>query len=131
MSATTPVYADVERLLVGFLPGQLGGVRVLTELPANLADVLPVVSVLRLGGTDASVALDIAVIDVDVYAGSRGAASSLAEQVRRALRFALPRTAGVRRVQTISAPAWRPYDNTALRRFGATYELTVQATSAL
>lgn len=131
MSATTPVYADVERLLVAFLPGQLGGVRVLTELPANLADVLPVVAVLRLGGTDASVAFDVATVDVDVYAASRAAASALAEQVRRALRFALPHTAGVRHVQTLSAPAWRPYDNTALRRFGATYQLTVQATSAL
>lgn len=129
------MYADVERLLVALLPGLTGGVRACTDLPADLLQVLPVVQVARIGGTDSSVSLDVATVDVDSYAASRQAANELAGQVRHALLFALPGAAAaggvVTRVQTLSAPAWRPYDNTTLRRVGASYQLTVRATAAL
>ena len=120
-------YPDVERLLVTYL-GDALAVRVVTDLPANLQQVLPLVQVARIGGAD-DVVLDAARVDVDVFATGRGAAVELAERCRGALRFGL---AGqvvdgvtVYRVRTGEGPAWRPYEDTAgVRRFGAVYEIT-------
>lgn len=124
-------FADVEKLLVGWLGTNLG-VRVLTDTPLNLADILPVVRVTRFGGADTDVVLDRANVDVDCYAATRLDAYTLCEQVRGALLFSLAgKTVSrvtVARVQTISGPAWRPWDNTSLRRFGATYQLTTKTT---
>jgi hypothetical protein len=104
---------------------------VVTETPANLADVLPVIEVTRFGGSDEVIVLDSANIDVDVYAATRDAARTLGEQVRTALRLHLPgyasAGAAVQSVTTISAPRWVPYDNTNLRRFNAAYRITIHS----
>lgn len=124
-------YPDVERLLVSFLGAALGGVRVLTDTPANLEKVLPVVQVTRFGGADVAPGIDRPVVDIDCYAATRGAASDLAERVRYALLYQLPGTSigtvGIPRVDTVTGPTWRPYDNPALRRFGASYAVTTHA----
>lgn len=124
-------YPDVERLLVAYLGPALGGVRVVTDTPANLEKTLPVVQVTRFGGTDVAPGIDRPVVDIDCYAATRGAASDLAEQVRYALLYQLPGTTvgdvAVPRVDTLTGPSWRPYDNTALRRFGASYAITTHA----
>jgi hypothetical protein len=124
-------FPDVETLLVGWLSGHLAGMRVVTDTPSNLASLLPVVQVTRFGGGDHSVALDVANIDVDTYAATRQGAAELAEQVRYALLFILPgqnnKGVVVTRTDTLIGPSWRAYENTALRRFGATYQLTVHA----
>lgn len=125
------MYADVEALLVGWLGAQLT-VRTCTELPADLTGALPVVQVDRIGGADRDVSLDIATVDVDCYALGRLAAAQLAARARTALLHALPGTTAaggvVVRVQTLSAPASRPYDTTsAVHRCGGSYQLTVQA----
>lgn len=123
---------DVEALLTGWLASTLS-VRTVTDLPDNLADVLPVVQVVRIGGADDDnlTRFDAATVDVDCYDVDRASASNLAGRARDALRITLPGlTVGagtVTKVQTITAPSWRPYDNTALRRFGATYRLTVRS----
>lgn len=126
------MYIDVEAVLVTWLAGNLG-VRCVTELPANLQDVLPVVRVVRVGGTDRVPSLDRAVVDVDFYDADRPAAILLARRGHAALRFELPgsRVAGgvVSMVGTVSAPSWRPYDDTALRRFGGSYEITLHSQS--
>jgi hypothetical protein len=127
-------FADVETLLVGWLSPHLGGMRVVTDTPSNLANILPVVQVTRFGGSDRQVALDVANVDIDTYAASRHGAAELAERVRYALLFILPGQNNdgvvVTRTDTIVGPSWRAYENTALRRFGATYQLTLHAMRA-
>jgi hypothetical protein len=122
------IWPDVEIELVAWLSAQRGsGVRVLTELPADLGDVLPAVQVQRVGGDDDTFRLDRALVDVDVYAASRGDASTLARQVRDDLVMRLRGSSTVGAVfglvATVSAPQWRPYENINLRRLGATYEV--------
>lgn len=121
-------YVDVERLLVPWLGSQIN-CRVVTDLPANLERQVPLLQIQRVGGADTRPGLDFAGLDVDAYGPDRAAAVELAEQTRHALRFRLPGTqiggAVFTRVDTTEAPSFRPYDNTDLRRFGATYRVIV------
>lgn len=127
----TLVYAEAESVVRSALASAFADVRVVTELPANLGDVLPVVEVSRFGGSDDVLSFDNANVDVDVYAASRGAARTLAEQVRAYMRGQLPGQtfagAFVLSVSTISAPMWTPYDNTALRRFNSSYRIRLHS----
>lgn len=120
-------WPDIEIELVTYLADLLAGVRLCTELPANLVDVLPLVQVQRVGGDDDGARLDRALVDVDVFAATRQDAFSLSRTVHDALIVQLrgTMTAGAvfGRVATVSAPAWRPYENTGGRRIGGTYEL--------
>jgi hypothetical protein len=120
------MWPDVEVELVAYLASALG-VRVLTELPAPLEAVLPVVQVVRVGGTDDGYRLDRALVDVEAYAAIRGDASDLARRARDALvvglRGVMTSAAVFGHISTVAAPAWRPYENVNLRRCGATYEL--------
>ena len=117
---------DVEAELVAWLTSRLDE-RTLTDLPANLVDVLPVVQIQRSGGGDDGIRLDRAFVDIDVYAASRQAASTLMSQTRSLLLTGLRGTVTTAAVftsaRTISAPSWRPYENPGLRRFGATFEI--------
>jgi len=117
-----------------WLAAQFPSARVVTELPANLGDVLPVIQVTRFGGSDDFLTLDAANIDIDTFAASRDDARSLGEQVRTALRLHFPGYAAgggaVQSVTTISAPRWVPYDNTGLRRFVASYRITIHSVPA-
>jgi len=120
------MWPDVEAELNAWLEAQLGVVHV-TDLPADLDDRLPLNQVQRVGGDDDSIRLDRALVDIDSYGTDRAAASLLARQTRDKLVVALRgvQTTGAvfGRVSTISAPAWRPYENPNLRRMGATYEI--------
>ena len=129
-----------EPLIRGWLADHFGeGYRVVTELPASLADETPVIQVTRFGGADDLYVLDAANIDIDVFDGphdgltARENSRALAERVRSALRFNLPGYipegggALVATVSTISAPRWVPYDNTELRRFVASYRITIRS----
>lgn len=126
-------WVNPEAVLVAFLTGALDGPIVTTELDNNLAELLPVIHVQRVGGDDDGLRLDRALVDVDVYADTRAAAADLAEQVRAqllgALRGSTQPTAVVGLVATVSAPSWRPYENVGLRRCGATYELFLHPVS--
>ncbi|MFD9276933.1 hypothetical protein ACFWD7_06520 [Streptomyces mirabilis] len=117
---------DVEAELIGWLDTVLDA-RVLTDLPADLGSVLPVVQVQRVGGYDDGFRLDRALVDIDVYAATREAASALMAQTRSKLltelRGVATDTAVFTVARTIAAPAWRPYENPALRRFGASFEI--------
>lgn len=120
---------DVELLIIEWLQAQLGsGVVVRDELDNNLLNELPTVQVERLpAGDDDGFRLDRALVDIDVYAATRGAAVAMALQVRGLLLGSLPGSttggAVVGRVRTEAAPGVRPYENTGLRRVGATYEI--------
>lgn len=121
-------FGGVEALLIGWLSGQLG-VRCLTDLPANLATQLPVVQVVRIGGPtdDNDPNFHTPTVSVDCFAVDRAAATALSQQADDALRKVLPGVttggATVTKVQTISGASWRPWDDLALRRFGASYAL--------
>lgn len=111
-----------ETVLVEWLRTAFPSVRVVTETPANLADVLPVIQVTRFGGADEYIpAFDNPSMDFDVYAATRDAARGLAHDVRDSLRGDLPGATvlgvSVVRVRSISGPAWTFYNNTSMRRF--------------
>ncbi|MCY0962609.1 hypothetical protein [Streptomyces sp. H27-H5] len=120
---------DVELLVIQWLQAQLGEpVVVRDELDNNLLDELPTVQVERIAaGGDDGFRLDHALVDIDVYAATRGAAVALAAQIRGLLLAGLPGSTAsggvIGRVATISAPGSRPYENPGLRRIGATYEI--------
>jgi hypothetical protein len=120
------MWPDVEAELVAWMTTAIQ-VRHLTDLPANLVDALPLNQLQRVGGDDDGLRLDRALISVDSYAATRQAAWQLARETRYQLLFNLRGAKTVNavfsRVATITAPAWRPYENTALRRVGATYEI--------
>lgn len=125
------MYAIAETVLTTWLKAAFPLARVVTELPANLATVVPCIQVTRFGGGDDVITLDAAHIDIDCYAVDRTTARDLAEQIRTSLRFQLPGqiVAGgtVAQVSTIAAPSWTPYDNTALRRFVASYRVVIHS----
>lgn len=120
------MWPDVEVELIAWLKAALT-VRHLTDLPANLLAELPVNQVQRIGGDDDGIRLDRAIVSIDSYADTREAASALARATRHELvvnlRGVQTPAAVFGRVSTVSAPAWRLYENPALRRMGATYEI--------
>lgn len=122
---------NVEALLIPWLTSELG-VRFATDTPADLETVLPLGTFVRVGGPsdDNNPRFDMPTVAVDCYAANRGAALVFAEDVDEALRITLPGTtlngATITRVQTITGPSWRPYDNTSLRRVGMTYRFYIK-----
>lgn len=126
--------AEAEVVLLAWLNADVDGVRFCTELPADLADVLPVVQVTRIGGTDDGQfsVYDNALMDFDCYAATRSAARTLAEQIRTSIRTGLPgqkvgTDAFVIRCRSLTGPSWTPYENTAVRRFTYTAEVRIHS----
>jgi hypothetical protein len=124
------MFPDIEQLLVEYLTS-VTTERVLTDLPANLDEILPVVRLTRVSGADDDYKLDRPIVDVDVFASDRAGAFALARRVQALLRFELPTVTCpggvVTNVSTIVGPRWLPDTNTNLRRVQATYELTAHA----
>lgn len=119
---------DVELLLIVCLQARLGsGVAVRDELDNNLLSELPTVQVEVITGGDDGFRLDRALVDINVYAATRAEAIALAALVHGYLLTELSGTqtdtAVVTNVATIARPAARPYENTALRRVGGTYQI--------
>lgn len=90
--------------------------------------MLPVIQVGNIGGQD-RFNLNANTVDIDVYNPTRITARDLTYQVWSDLRFVLrgytTTDQMVTRVDTINSPAWRPYDNTNLRRIGLTVQVIV------
>lgn len=120
---------DVELELIQWLQGKAGpGVIVRDEVDNRLLEELPTIQVQRLpAGGDDGFRLDRALVDVDVYAATRAEAIALAGLIRGWLLTQLPGTktssAVFGSVTSTPPPAVRPYENTALRRVGATYQI--------
>jgi hypothetical protein len=120
---------DVELEVIVWLRARLDpDVVVRDETDNNLLNELPTVQVQRIpSGGDDGIRLDRAFIDIDVYAATRAEAIGLSATIRGLLLTELRGTsteaAVFSRVGTISAPGVRPYENTALRRVGAVYEI--------
>jgi hypothetical protein len=126
MSTTVPgTFADVEWLITTHLRAQLGasGVTVVTELPLQLADRVPVVRVLGAGGHDDRITSRERV-DVESFAATRGEARELAGQVRTAMHAASHTVIDgwlIDLVHTEAGPMWLDYQNENVRRYLATY----------
>lgn len=117
---------DIEVELIGWLQGRLSAV-VRDELDNDLLNELPTVQVEVVGGDDDGARLDRALVDINVYAATRGSAIALAADVHglllSLLRGSATTNAVFGMVRALARPAARPYENTALRRVGATYEI--------
>ncbi|MGW4422508.1 hypothetical protein [Streptosporangium sp. NPDC004631] len=120
---------DVEALLTSWIEANVDNLRSMSETPADLDALVPVAKVRRIGGPYDGFRLDRATVDVDVFDATRDGASAAALHVQWALHNLLARNkagdAVVTRVETLTGPRPLPYDNTGLRRFGATYRITV------
>ena len=120
---------DVELDLIGWLQAKAGsGVVVRDEVDNNLLNELPTVQVQRLpAGGDDGFRLDRALVDIDVYAATRADAVDLAKLIRGWLMTELAGSKTSRavygRITSSPPPAVRPYENTGLRRVGATYQI--------
>lgn len=132
--------ADAETLVRGWLATQFPSpaYRVVTESPADLGAV-PTIVVGRIGGSSPVVTIDAARIDITCFdaidgTAPRQKARSLAAQVRTALMYHLPgQVTGGGAVQSVaeeSAYHFVPYDNTNVRRFEATYRITIHSIPA-
>jgi hypothetical protein len=118
-----PNYPNPARLYVDWLATNTPATanRWLTAVPDTLTADLPIVVATRYGGNDPHIGLDIANLDVNVYATgtdpmqAEDAALDRCEDVRRTTRLHLPGrlAAGVwvNRVRIIAAPTIRPYDS--------------------
>jgi hypothetical protein len=125
----TLAYADVEALLTSWLQGQLGAAaRVVTETPANITQTL--VQVIRIGGAR-RFTFDHATVDIECFATTRQLARAMSDQVGLLLEQTLPGqrigAGSVGAVICTSGPSWLPWDDTNVRRFGATYQVNVHA----
>lgn len=88
--------------------------------------------VVRVGGpSDANnPRFDLPTVTVDSFGVDRTEATNAAIDADEQLRTVLPGTttggATVTRVETVTGPHWAPWDDTAVRRFVATYRLHVK-----
>jgi hypothetical protein len=125
------MWGDIEYAVVQWLKAQLPpGVRLVNELPSDLAGSVPLVQVQVVPGGGGDRITDTVMIDVDSFAATRTLMWDLAEDVRTAMLAANGRAAaGIRfdTVDTESRPGYSSYANTAVRRAVATYRLTCRA----
>lgn len=115
-------------LLKDFL-ATVGFTAVFREVPGNLPNAVPLLTVVRFGGVDDNITIDKPRVQIDVFASSADSAEDLAEDVRTAMRIKLlKRTFGgavVGRVETMSGPQLLPWSASNVYRCSARYQLTV------
>lgn len=126
-------YGDIEKLLLDWAEPLWPGIALNNELPYNLTYQTDLLVISRLGGPMGAVpGMDTPMIDVDVFAVGRDRAKALAIEVTTAVRHRLTGVAlsdnatRVKAVRSVAGVALRAWDNTDLRRFGATFALTTQ-----
>ena len=124
-------FAGVDPLLIGWGTSQFG-VRFALDTPADLQTVVPLVQLQTIGGPslDSFFGLVAATVSVDCFAADFAAASELAWRVDDGLHEALPGTTvdsvTFTRVRTLTIPGRRPWNDVAVRRYGATYQITLR-----
>lgn len=120
---------DAAQLAHDILASALTGTRIVGETPANLQDVLPVVQVLRVGGPDDGVILDMPTIAVHAFAATQQAANALCAQAGTAFRDARGQVvngAVATKVRKLGGPNWAPYTNQAVKHAVSLYQLRVK-----
>ena len=119
---------DIELELITLATARFPDAVVRDELDNRLLEELPTIQITQVpGGSDDGLRLARMLVDVDVYAATRADAVALAREVHHwmteTVRAATTQTAVFSRVRGVTLPATRPYENTSLRRVGATYEV--------
>jgi hypothetical protein len=124
VTLTGPIwrFPKVQRVLVAELPAIVGAGRVAARTPPNLADVLPFVRVMRVGGGRDRIN-DLPTVDVDVFAATFTAAEALAEDIDAWLVGPPPAPRVFDRVEVEIAPRELPWGDGTVRRFNATYRI--------
>lgn len=111
----------VETFLHDWLKARFPAARLCTELPANLADAVPLLQVVGIGGTGEAYNFDSPRADIDAFGLTRTLARELALGVHEAVLNELPGVT-INGTTALSAssfmyPTWAPYENTNVRRF--------------
>ncbi|MEV0556211.1 hypothetical protein AB0I27_22515 [Streptomyces sp. NPDC050597] len=125
---------DIELELISRGTIRFPDVVVRDELDNNLLSELPTIQINQIpGGDDDGIRLARMLVDIDVYAATRPDAIALAKEVHAwvtgELRGSHGDTIVIGRTGAITLPAIRPYENTLLRRVGATYEIFCHSVS--
>jgi hypothetical protein len=125
---------DVEAALIAAATPRFPTAVVRDELDNRLLEELPTIQVEQIpGGEDDGLRLARALVDVNVYAATRAAAFALANEVHAwltgELRGSTTEMAVFGRISPVTLPATQPYENTALRRVGATYQIYLHPVS--
>ncbi|MEH0627804.1 hypothetical protein [Streptomyces stelliscabiei] len=119
---------DIELELITRATDRFPDAVVRDELDNSLLSELPTIQINQIpGGDDDGIRLARMLVDIDVYAASRADAITLARDVHEwvtgELRGSSTDSMVIGRTGALTLPAPRPYENTALRRVGATYEI--------
>jgi len=119
---------DIELELIRRATAKFPTAVVRDELDNSLLDELPTIQIQQVpAGSEDGLRLARMLVDIDVYAATRVGAIGLAREVHdwvtREVRGSTSSTAVIGRTAALALPAARPYENTALRRVGATYEI--------
>jgi hypothetical protein len=125
---------DIEAALIAAATPRFPNAVVRDELDNQLLEELPTIQFEQIpGGEDDGLRLARALVDVNVYAATRAAAFSLANEVHAwltgELRGTTTEMAVFGRISPVTLPAAQPYENTALRRVGATYQIYLHPVS--
>lgn len=119
---------DIELELITRATARFPQAVVRDELDNRLLEELPTIQVNQIpAGDDDGVRLARMLVDIDVYAATRADAITLAREVHvwvtGELRGSSSLSMVIGRTGAVTLPAIRPYENTALRRVGATYQI--------
>ncbi|MFF0736908.1 hypothetical protein ACFYVK_35505 [Streptomyces chartreusis] len=122
------VIVDIEGELIPRAQARWPDAVVRDELDNSLISELPTIQIEQVPGGDiAAGRLARMLVDIDVYAADRASAVALAGEVlgwvELELRSSTTDTLVISKAGAITLPAPRPYENTGLRRVGATYEI--------
>lgn len=120
--------------VTGWVITRLGGIlvaRVGSKMPADLANQLPFVRVVRSGGPDDGYAIDFPTVVFHCFAATDEEANTLGYGVAAALRgiVGVPADGAVMgRPRKIGGPTWAAYENTAVSHSVLTMQLPIKAT---
>ncbi|MER5843687.1 hypothetical protein ABT099_26030 [Streptomyces prasinus] len=122
------VLVDIELELITRATARFPAAVVRDELDNRLLEELPTIQINQIpAGDDDGIRLARMLVDFDTYHRTRAQAISLALEVHAwvtgELRGSHSGTMVIGRTGALTLPAVRPYENTALRRAGATYEI--------
>lgn len=120
------VLVDIELELITRGTDRFPDATVRDELDNNLLNELPTIQINQIpAGDDDGVRLARMLVDINVYAATRAAAITLARDVHAWMTGELPGTYSdtvvFGRIGALALPGHRSYENTSLRRVGATY----------
>jgi hypothetical protein len=119
------MYANVEAVLVAYLATVPGIQAVRVETPNDLTSLLPFVQVTRVGGGDNYIT-DSAIVDLDVIAATRDAASDAARAVHNSmmhLRHTAVNGVLIDLVETVTGPMWVNYQDENVQRYVSSYQI--------